>query len=135
MQTSSILFLSLNPYNEVVEEDEQNWSLKRSVPFGSLPIRLNSIIVNYITICVALLARNTAWHNSIILVVMQSAISVTITHQNEALFSSTIMAQSMKDEGYEQPSLQTDTEPLPKLKEGELLYLSAAIEVWMGIAP
>ena len=45
------------------------------------------------------------------------------------------MAQSMKDEGYEQPSLQTDTEPLPKLKEGELLYLSAAIEVWMGIAP
>ncbi|OAO17557.1 hypothetical protein AV274_0696 [Blastocystis sp. ATCC 50177/Nand II] len=59
---------------------------------------------------------------------MQSAISVTISHQNEVIYSNAKTAQSMKDEGYQQPSLQTDIEPLPKLKEGELLYLGAAIE-------
>ena len=76
-----------------------------------------------------MLARIPTRHNSLILVVMQSAISVTISHQNEVLYSNVKTAQSMKDEGYQQPSLQTDVEPLPKLKEGELLYLSAAIEV------
>ena len=60
---------------------------------------------------------------------MQSEITVIISHQDEVVFSSTKTAQSMKEEGYQQPDLQTDNEPLPKLKEGELLLLSASIEV------
>ena len=71
----------------------------------------------------------TANHNYLRLAAMQSEITVTISHQNEVVFSSTKTAQSMKEEGYQQPDLQTDNEPLPKLKEGELLYLGAAIEV------
>lgn len=71
----------------------------------------------------------TANHYSLLLAAMQSEITVTISHQNEVVFSSTKTAQSMKEEGYQQPDLQTDNEPLSKLKEGELLYLSAAIEV------
>lgn len=105
------------------------------IPFGSPSTPLNPITVVYPFVCVALLARTPTRHYSIILVAMQSAISVTISHQNEVIYSNAKTAQSMRDEGYQQPSLQTDIEPLPKLKEGELLYLSAAIEVWVGIAP
>lgn len=103
-------------------------------PFGSPSTPLNPITVVYPFVCVALRTHTPTRHYSIILVAMQSAISVTISHQNEVIYSNAKTAQSMKDEGYQQPSLQTDIEPLPKLKEGELLYLGAAIEVWVGVA-
>ena len=102
-------------------------------PFGSPSTPLNPITGVYPFVGVALLTHTPTRHYSIILVVMQSAISVTISHQNEVIYSNAKTAQSMKDEGYQQPSLQTDIEPLPKLKEGELLYLGAAIEVWVEV--
>lgn len=59
--------------------------------------------------------------------------SVTIRDDDKTVFERVISAQQMRDSNYQQEQLNTDNEPLPKLKEGELFYLAAAINVEMGM--
>lgn len=60
---------------------------------------------------------------------MNLSVSVTIRDDDGSLFEKEISAQQMRDSNYQQEQLNTDTEPLPKLKEGELFYLAAAVSV------
>ena len=61
--------------------------------------------------------------------------NVTISNENDTMFQKTITVQEMRESGFQQEQLSTDTDLLPKLKEGDLLYLAAAVNVgdthWM----
>ena len=60
---------------------------------------------------------------------MDLSVCVTIRDDDETVFEKEISAQQMRDSNYQQEQLNTDNEPLPKLKEGELFYLAAAVNV------
>lgn len=66
---------------------------------------------------------------------MDLAVNVTISDENDTMFQKTITVQEMRESGFQQERLNTDTDRLPKLKEGDLLYLAAAVNVgytnWM----
>ena len=60
---------------------------------------------------------------------MNCSISVKICDNGKEVYSACKTAQEMKDAGYQQPQLQTDEVPLEPLKENEVFYLAAAVEV------
>lgn len=60
---------------------------------------------------------------------MDCSISVKICDDGKEIYSACKTAQEMKDAGYQQPELRTDEEPLESLKENEVFYLAAAVEV------
>lgn len=60
---------------------------------------------------------------------MDLAVNVTISDENDTVFQKTITVQEMRECGFQQEQLNTDTDTLPKLKEGDLLYLAAAVNV------
>ena len=60
---------------------------------------------------------------------MNLSVNVKMWGDDGTEFEKEISAQQMRDSNYQQEQLHTDIEPLPKLKEGELFYLAAAVNV------
>lgn len=60
---------------------------------------------------------------------MSCSVSVRICDNGKEVYNETRTAQEMRDSGYKQPQLKTDEEPLDALKENDLFYLAAAVEV------
>ena len=63
---------------------------------------------------------------------MEYSIHVVVRKYGETQFESTRTAEEMRKKGIPQKALQTDTEPLPLLHEGEMYYLCSAVEVHLG---
>lgn len=60
---------------------------------------------------------------------MECSIHVVIKKSDEVVFESSKTASEMKEKNIPQKELQTDSEPLPMLKEGPLYHLTTAIDV------
>ena len=60
---------------------------------------------------------------------MSCSISIRMCNNGEEIYQEKITAQDMRNSGYQQQQLQTDEEPLDKLTENDLFYLSGAVEV------
>ena len=60
---------------------------------------------------------------------MDYSIHVVIKKNEEIVFESTKSALEMKEKHIPQKELQTDSEPLPLLKEGTLYHLTTAVDV------
>ena len=60
---------------------------------------------------------------------MSCSISIRMCSNGEQIYQESITSQEMRNSGYQQQQLQTDEEPLDKLTENDLFYLSAAVEV------
>lgn len=60
---------------------------------------------------------------------MECSIHVVIKKSDEIVFESSKTASEMKEKNIPQKELQTDSEPLPMLKEGPLYHLTTAIDV------
>ena len=63
---------------------------------------------------------------------MEYSIHVVVKKCGETQFESTRTAEEMRQKGIPQKVLQTDTEPLPLLREGDMYYLCSAVEVHLG---
>lgn len=62
-------------------------------------------------------------------IIMDYSIHVVIKKNEEVVFESTKSALEMKEKHIPQKELQTDSEPLPLLKEGTLYHLTTAVDV------
>lgn len=60
---------------------------------------------------------------------MEYSVHVVVKKFGETQFESTKTAEEMKQRGILQKALQTDSEPLPLLREGDMYYLCSAVEV------
>ena len=60
---------------------------------------------------------------------MDCSVTVKIYNNKEEVYHSKKSAEEMKQSGYVQQPLRTDEEPLDALKENNIFYLAAAVEV------
>ena len=63
---------------------------------------------------------------------MDYSIHVVVKKCGEIQYESTKTAEEMRQKGIQQKALQTDTEPLPLLREGDMYYLCSAVEVFLS---
>ena len=64
---------------------------------------------------------------------MEYSIHVIVKNRGNTVFESTKTAQEMKELHIPQKQVQTDNEPLPMLKEGDVYHLCSAVDVGNGI--
>lgn len=60
---------------------------------------------------------------------MNCSVTVQICNNGEEIFHAHKTADDLRNAGYKQQQLQTDEEPLEPLKENDIFYLAAAVEV------